>query len=240
MKKLENKIGYRFRAPDLLEEALRHASTAEGTTRKSYQRLEYLGDAVLNLCVAEETYRTFPSAEEGTLSKARSALINNRNLVRVGEMIGVPDALRIDISVREKGGGVTRKMVADAVEAIAGAIFLDGGYDAARRFVLFHFWAGKEVEALVAGFDAKSRLQETPGVPPEVSSDFRPGAAPFPDIYRLRKAIGRQGRERHWEDEERGGNGSRRAPAGASGRRGWKPRGGFMRSGGTGMETGRK
>jgi ribonuclease-3 len=160
MKKLENKIGYRFRAPDLLEEALRHASTAEGTTRKSYQRLEYLGDAVLNLCVAEETYRTFPSAEEGTLSKARSALINNRNLVRVGEMIGVPDALRIDISVREKGGGVTRKMVADAVEAIAGAIFLDGGYDAARRFVLFHFWAGKEVEALVAGFDAKSRLQE--------------------------------------------------------------------------------
>lgn len=160
MKNLENKIGYRFRAPDLLEEALRHASTTEGTTRKSYQRLEYLGDAVLSLCVAEETYRTFPSAEEGPLSKARSALINNRNLVRVGEMIGVPDALRIDISVREKGGGVTRKMVADAVEAITGAIFLDGGYDAARSFVLFHFWAGKEVEALVAGFDAKSRLQE--------------------------------------------------------------------------------
>jgi ribonuclease-3 len=160
MKNLENKIGYRFRAPDLLEEALRHASTTEGTTRKSYQRLEYLGDAVLNLCVAEETYRNFPSAEEGTLSKARSALINNRNLVRVGEMIGVPDALRIDTSVREKGGGVTRKMVADAVEAIAGAIFLDGGYDAARRFVLFHFRAGEEGEALVAGFDVKSRLQE--------------------------------------------------------------------------------
>ncbi|MGZ8428145.1 MAG: ribonuclease III [Candidatus Deferrimicrobiaceae bacterium] len=160
MNALEKKIGYRFRARDLLEEALRHASTAEAGTRKSYQRLEYLGDAVLNLCIAEETYRTFPAAEEGALSKARSALINNRNLVRVGERIGVPDALRIDPSVRETGGGVTRKMVADAVEAIAGAIFLDGGYEEARRFVLAHFWAGKEVGALVAGFDAKSRLQE--------------------------------------------------------------------------------
>jgi len=157
---LEKKIGYRFRAPDLLEEALRHASTAEGGARKSYQRLEYLGDAVLNLCLAEETYRTFPSAEEGALSKARSALINNRNLVRVGEAIGVPDELRIDSSLRGKGGGVTRKMVADAVEAIAGAIFLDGGYDAAKQFILAQFWKGKEVEGLIAGFDAKSRLQE--------------------------------------------------------------------------------
>ncbi|HJX15703.1 MAG TPA: ribonuclease III domain-containing protein, partial [Candidatus Deferrimicrobiaceae bacterium] len=61
MKILEKKIGYRFRAPDLLEEALRHASTAEGGTQRSYQRLEYLGDAVLNLCIAEEMYRTFPS-----------------------------------------------------------------------------------------------------------------------------------------------------------------------------------
>lgn len=160
MKDLEKKLGYRFRAPELLEEALRHASTAEGAAGRSYQRLEYLGDAVLNLCVAEETYRSFSSAEEGTLSRVRSALINNRNLVRVGEAIGVPDVLRIDSSVRGKGGGVTRKMVADAVEAITGAIFLDGGYDAARRFVLFHFGAGKELEEIVAGFDAKSRLQE--------------------------------------------------------------------------------
>lgn len=160
MKILEKKIGYRFRAPDLLEEALRHASTAEGETQRSYQRLEYLGDAVLNLCIAEEMYRAFPAAEEGVLSKARSALINNRNLVRVGETIGVSDALRIDSSVRGKGGGVTRKMVADVVEAIAGAIFLDGGYDPARRFVIDHFWSGNEVEGLVAGFDSKSRLQE--------------------------------------------------------------------------------
>jgi ribonuclease-3 len=160
MKLLESRIRYRFRTRDLLEEALRHASTAEGETRRSYQRLEYLGDAVLNLCIAEEMYRSFPAAEEGTLSKTRSAVINNRNLVRVGQAIGVPETLRIDASVRETGGGVTRKMVADVVEAITGAIFLDGGYDAARRFVIGHFWAGKEMEHLIAGFDAKSRLQE--------------------------------------------------------------------------------
>jgi len=160
MNLLETKIRYRFRTRDLLEEALRHASTAEGETRRSYQRLEYLGDAVLNLCIAEEMYRTFPDAEEGTLSKIRSALINNRNLVRVGQAIGVPETLRIDASVRETGGGVTRKMVADVVEAITGAIFLDGGYDAAKKFVIDHFWEGKEMEPLIAGFDAKSRLQE--------------------------------------------------------------------------------
>src|SRR3990172_11179599 len=120
--------------------------------------------------------------EEGALSKARSSLINNRNLVRVGETIGVPDALRIDSSVRGKGGGVTRKMVADVVEAIAGAIFLDGGYDAARRFVIDHFWAGNEGEGLAAGFDSKSRLQEggqkhrTP--PPRHRPGFPPGAPP--------------------------------------------------------------
>lgn len=158
---IEARIGHRFADPSLLEEALRHASTArEGDAERSYQRLEYLGDAVLNLCIAEETFHRFPEADEGELSKARSAVINNRNLVRVGVRIGVSDAMRTDPSVRKKGGGVTRKMIADAVEAITGAIFLDGGFDAARRFVLSQFGAGGEVETLVSGFDAKSRLQE--------------------------------------------------------------------------------
>src|SRR3989304_8723872 len=109
----------------------------------SSQRVEFLGDAVLNLCVAEEMFRRFPDTGEGPPAKARSAIINNRNLVRVGERIGVPESLRTDPSVREKGGGVTRKMVADAMEAIAGAIFLDGGDGTARPFVLTHFWEEK-------------------------------------------------------------------------------------------------
>jgi ribonuclease-3 len=158
---LEKRIGYRFSSPRLLEEAMRHASLAGVISGEmSYQRLEFLGDSVLNLCVAEEMFRRLPDTGEGTLSKARSAVINNRNLVRVGERIGVPESLRTDPSVRQRGGGVTRKMVADAVEAIAGAIFLDGGYEKARKFVLSHFWEDKRVAELVSGFDAKSRLQE--------------------------------------------------------------------------------
>jgi len=161
MPELERRIGYRFSSPGLLEEATRHASLAGGSPGElSYQRLEFLGDSVLNLCVAEEMFRRHPDVGEGVLSKARSAVINNRNLVRVGERIGVPESLRTDPSVRDKGGGVTRKMVADVVEAIAGAIFLDGGYEAAKRFVLAHFWEEKRVAELVSGFDAKSRLQE--------------------------------------------------------------------------------
>jgi ribonuclease-3 len=158
----EERIGYRFSAPDLLEEALRHGSAPgheEG--KRSYERLEFLGDAVLNLCVAQEMYRMLPLAGEGVLTKVRASIINNRNLEKVAERIGVPASLRIDPSVRRKGGGgVTRKMAADAVEAVIGAIFLDGGHDAAFRFVRSQFRLPDLMGALVDGFDAKSRLQE--------------------------------------------------------------------------------
>lgn len=158
---LEERIGYRFRDAGLLAEALRHASMrGEDADAYSYQRLEYLGDAVLNLCVAELTYHRFPEAGEGELSKVRSAVINNRNLSRVGRAIGISEALQTDPSVRERGGGVTPKMIADTVEAITGAIFLDGGVDEARRFVRTHCWGEGPVDRLVAQHDAKSRLQE--------------------------------------------------------------------------------
>jgi ribonuclease-3 len=94
------------------------------------------------------------------LTKARASIINNRNLAKVAERVGVPASLRIDPSVRRKGAGVTRKMAADAVEAVIGAIFLDGGHEAALRFVQSHFRLPDLMGALVAGFDAKSRLQE--------------------------------------------------------------------------------
>jgi len=155
------RIGYRFSAPELLEEALRHGSApAQEEGSRSYERLEFLGDAVLNLCVAQEMFRMLPLAGEGVLTKARASIINNRNLERVAERIGVPASLRIDPSVRRKGSGITRKMAADAVEAVLGAIFLDGGHVAALRFVQDQFRLPDLMGALVAAFDAKSRLQE--------------------------------------------------------------------------------
>ncbi len=161
MTEFETRLGYRFTSRELLEEALRHASVlGAGAGEKSYQRLEYLGDAVINLCVAEEIFRRLPGAGEGALSKARSAVINNRSLVRVGERLGIPEVLHTDPSVRKQGGGVTRKMVADAVEALAGAIFLDGGFAAARDFVLALFREEEGLRDRAAAFDSKSRLQE--------------------------------------------------------------------------------
>lgn len=157
----EERIGYRFSDRDLLEEALRHGSAPmEEEGERSYERLEFLGDAVLNLCIAQEMYRMLPLAGEGVLTKTRASIINNRNLAQVGERIGIPASLRIDPSVRRKGAGITRKMAADAVEAVIGAVFLDGGQDAALRFVRDHFRLTDLMGALVAGFDAKSRLQE--------------------------------------------------------------------------------
>ena len=161
LKTFEERIGHRFETKELLEEALRHGSAPgheEG--KRSYERLEFLGDSVLNLCVAQEMYRLLPLAGEGVLTKARASIINNRNLERVAERVGIPGSLRIDPSVRRKGAGVTRKMAADAVEAGIGAIFLDGGHEAALRFVRSHFRLPDLMGALVAGFDAKSRLQE--------------------------------------------------------------------------------
>lgn len=157
----EKRIGYRFSSPDLLEEALRHGS-APGIEdgKRSYERLEFLGDAVLNLCIAQEMYRMLPLAGEGILTKTRASIINNRNIAKVADRIDIPASLRIDPSVRRKGVGVTRKMAADAVEAVIGAIFLDGGHGAALRFVQSHFRLPDLMGALVASFDAKSRLQE--------------------------------------------------------------------------------
>mgnify|MGYP001764347936 CR=1 FL=1 len=90
MNEIEQRIGYRFSSPILLEQALRHASLSGGDGgEKSYQRLEFLGDAVLNLCVAQEMFRRMPDAGEGEQSKARASVINNRSLVRVGESTGL-------------------------------------------------------------------------------------------------------------------------------------------------------
>jgi ribonuclease-3 len=162
LRDLESKIGYRFRSEGLLSEAVRHASSrAEDASTASYERLEFLGDSVISLCVAEEVYRGFPEAGEGELSRTLHSIVSNRNLYELGCRIGIPDAMRTDRSVRSKGGGISRKMVADVVEALAGAIFLDGGFPAAREFVLRHLVPGGIAPEPAAGWlDAKTRLQE--------------------------------------------------------------------------------
>lgn len=158
---LEDALGYRFRDPSLLKTAFRHASLAgPGEGGESNERLEFLGDALLNFLVARELYARYPAFGEGELTRNRAAVINNRELCRVGRELGVPAFLETHDSVRGKGGGVSRKMVADAVEALFAALWLDGGEEAALAFLRSRFLSAFTPEGPGAGFDAKTRLQE--------------------------------------------------------------------------------
>jgi ribonuclease-3 len=122
LRRLEEILGHRFRTPELLEEALTHASSAEGHN----ERLEHLGDAVLNLVAAEMLFTRFPSAREGNLTQAKSLLVARETLARVGERLGLGGWLRV-------GGGLDaktvlpRSLLGNAVESALGAIFLDAG-----------------------------------------------------------------------------------------------------------------
>lgn len=152
---LERALRYRFHRQELLTEALTHASFAnESGLSRCNERLEFLGDAVLELCVSERLYRERPDAEEGDLTRWRSALVCAPNLARWGRLWGIPACLLLGKGFRR--GGPNENMVADAFEAVLGAIYLDGGLDAARE--VLHPLPLPEV--LEEGKDPKSRLQE--------------------------------------------------------------------------------
>jgi len=137
IKKLEKAIGYRMRSKQLLETALTHSSYANIHKLPSYERLEYLGDSVLSFISREFLFKTYPKEPEGTLTKIQSAVLSERSLAEIADELRLVDFVRF---VPEYSGQVPKKsIVADCVEAIIAAIYLDGGYKPARRFVLTHF-----------------------------------------------------------------------------------------------------
>ena len=131
----EERIGYRFAAPDLLEEALRHGSAPRDEEgKRSYERLEFLGDAVLNLCVAQEMYRMLPLA--GRACSPRRAPRSSTTGTLRGRGTDRRPGVAADRPFRPSEGGRGHpEDGGDAVEAVIGAIFLDGGHEAALRFV---------------------------------------------------------------------------------------------------------
>jgi ribonuclease-3 len=149
---LERRLGHRFADARLLEQALTHASWGA----ENNERLEFLGDGVLGCAVAEELYARVPGHAEGRLSRLRESLVRQETLVEVAASLGLADHLRL--AARQK---VTPSVLADGVEALFGAIFLDGGYDAARSAALRAFAALLEqIDPGKSAKDAKSRLQE--------------------------------------------------------------------------------
>jgi len=135
---LQEALGCRFRDPTLLRTALTHPSLAydAGTRIEHNQRLEFLGDAVLELVVTHELFRRFPALDEGRLTKARAQLVNRRTLAEQSRRLGLGEHLQLSHGEEQSGGRNKQSALADAFEAVVGAIFLDGGYETARALVM--------------------------------------------------------------------------------------------------------
>ena len=135
---LESQIGLTFQNRDLLEQALVHRSYLNenpGFRLAHNERLEFLGDAVLELAVTEALYRQYPEKPEGELTSLRAALVNSKMLSELGDELRLNDFLRLSRGEAKDAGRARQFIVANALEALIGAIYLDRGYDAARDFV---------------------------------------------------------------------------------------------------------
>ena len=154
------RLGHRFADPALLAQALTHRSAAQNKRQlDSNERLEFLGDRVLALAMAEWLSERFPTEREGELGRRLSVLVSADTLTRVGEAIGLPAALRVPPAEGRAGLRSRANVLADATEALIGALFLDGGLDAARRFVRTE-WAGFVATDSRPPTSSKNRLQE--------------------------------------------------------------------------------
>ena len=139
--KFQKKLGYVFRNPDLLKLALTHPSVAHehGTPMLTNQRLEFLGDAVLQLVLTRDLYEKFPEFDEGPLTKARAKLVNRSTLAEHGRALNLGAHLILSRGEETHGGRERPSALADAYEALVGAIFLDGGFEVAQEFILREF-----------------------------------------------------------------------------------------------------
>jgi ribonuclease III len=154
---LAQRLGYTFADADLLRQALTHRSY--GTPHN--ERLEFVGDAVLNCVVARTLYDRFPETAEGDLSRARASLVNKESLAAVARRMALGDAVRLGEGELRSGGSDRASILADALEAVIGAVFIDGGFDAARA-VIDRAYADilRDADPTALSKDPKTRLQE--------------------------------------------------------------------------------
>jgi ribonuclease-3 len=154
---LQKRLGYRFNDAALLEQALTHRSAGS----RNNERLEFLGDAILGGVIAAELFTQFPHAEEGRLSRLRASLVRRESLAHIAQSLQIGDYLQLGIGERKSGGHRRNSIMSDALEALLGAIYLDGGYVPCRECIL-ELFAGK-LAALADTTvlkDPKTRLQE--------------------------------------------------------------------------------
>src|SRR5205823_12642658 len=169
---LQAVLGHRFVRPELLEQALTHTSQAreleaalEGSRVGDNEQLEFLGDAILGLITSEELFHRFPHFREGELSKMRAHLVSERHLILVAQQLELGKYLRLGRGEEKSGGRNKTALLVDALEAVLAALYLDGGLEAARPFILAQVVA-PELERIASNGsmlpvnDYKSALQE--------------------------------------------------------------------------------
>lgn len=163
LQQLQRDIPYQFSQVKLLEEAMTHSSFAneQQSGVPHNERLEFLGDAVLELCVSQALYRRFPETREGELTAMRSRLVNQESLARIARDINIDKCIVLGKGEESQGGRDRDSLLSDAFEALLGAVFLDGGFgksvEVVERLFTTH-WPSRT--AKVKSKDAKSRLQE--------------------------------------------------------------------------------
>jgi ribonuclease-3 len=154
---LRHRLGYTFRRPELLRQALTHRSFGVPNN----ERLEFVGDAVLNCVVGLTLYERFPALPEGDLSRVRAGLVNRDTLARVARRLDLGPGILLGEGEQRSGGAERPSILADALEAVFGAVFMDGGFDAARR-VIDACYADvlRDADPAALGKDPKTLLQE--------------------------------------------------------------------------------
>lgn len=153
LSKAERTVGHRFRNRELLRAALTHPSTGEDG--KAFQRLEFVGDAVLTLLMSLHLYKRYPDFPPGLLTRLRASLVNRRTLAHAATQLGLPDILRLG-KAEERGGRRRPTLLAASFEAVVAALFLDGGRDAVTAFLENHFFPLISPDP---SLDPKSELQ---------------------------------------------------------------------------------
>ncbi len=185
---LQIQLGYVFREPALLRLALTHPSVAheQGVPLQTNQRLEFLGDAVLQLVLTRELYEKFPAVSEGPLTKARAKLVNRRTLAEHGRRLGLGQNLILSKGEETHGGRERPSALADTFEALLGAMFLDGGFEAAREFILREFLgAFGELAVIPILENPKGELQEFLQSVSSEAPQYRVVSATGPDHDRV-------------------------------------------------------
>jgi len=194
---LQQKLGYRFSDPAHLHEAVRHSSYVNESTEKDLrdnERLEFLGDAVVNLVVGHVLMMQYPFMDEGDLSRTRAGLVNEQELAVLARTLGLGDCLLLGKGEDQANGREKPSILADALEALAAAIYLDGGFTNAFEVLSIHFSARlKEMPTPAVPLDYKSRLQELVQLKLRITPQYRLIDESGPDhdkTFRARITVG--------------------------------------------------